>query len=969
MTIFRPLAASLTRRFALAAAALATAALLLITVSSWWLVRQQHAAAVDVLNRKEAEFHAAAASRVLHGIASRLSEVAGSSILATGLVDSTGRETYLTPYLNSIKQVSGVPVQILFTDFEGVEISSNGNAGFSGGQVEWLRRQLQAGKRNSAIFTGPDGPEVLALEPMGYNRTQTPEGALLYKIKLEEVIPVPSVRLGWGGRQAAPGPAGTEVVLPIDVPDIFRHLGLRLHEKVHVASPEDLAPQYATIFVIALALAGGVFVIGSRLALALTRDLRRLEVFSRTVVKGGFGVRRAEVTGSSEVAGLARSINHMLDRLYDQHSLLQHESEKLHQLANTIPQLAWMANPDGWIHWYNDRWYEYTGSAFTGMQGWGWESVVDPAELPEVARAWQASLSTGTPFEMTFRLRAADGSFNKFFARAAPLRDSSGNIVQWFGTNTDVSPLEEAERALRESRERLKEGMVAARMAVWDWDLGSGRIEFSENAGTVLGGRWQSIDSTPEAVHPDDRKPLRAACRRAIRECGEFHQVVRLLQPGRHEVLWVDIRGRTRCDAAGRPVSMQGIALDVTERKRAEEELREVDRRKDEFLAMLAHELRNPLAPISAAAELLKLLQPDAATVVKTSDIIARQVDHMTSLVNDLLDVSRVTRGLVTLGRAPLEMKDIVADAVEQVSPLIEARRHWLALRLPDQPARVTGDRKRLVQVLANLLNNAAKYTPEGGRIELRMEVAQREVELTVSDNGIGIDSKVLPRVFDLFTQAERSPDRSQGGLGLGLALVKSLVELHGGRVLADSAGAGTGATFTIRLPRADRSAADPLPRDGSAGLPRTGRPLRLMVVDDNRDAARSLAMLLRAGGHEVAIEYEPLAALARARDEAPEACLLDIGLPGMDGNELARRLRALPQTAHALLIAITGYGQDCDRAASMAAGFDHYFVKPADIGKLAAALADYGSVAAPARMDRQAPGPDAGAGINPVSR
>jgi PAS domain S-box-containing protein len=521
--------------------------------------------------------------------------------------------------------------------------------------------------------------------------------------------------------------------------------------------------------------------------------------------------------------------------------------------------------------------------------------------------------------------------------------------VQWFGTNTDVTPLEEAENALRESRERLKEGMVAARMVVWDWDLESGRIDFSENAGTVLGGTWQDAASTPEAVHPDDRKPLQAACARAIRDCGEFHQVVRLPQKDSGDVQWIDIRGRTQCDAAGRAVSMQGVALDVTERKRAEEELREADRRKDEFLAMLAHELRNPLAPISAAAELLKLVQPDAARVVKTSDIIARQVEHMTSLIDDLLDVSRVTRGLVTLGRERLEMRDIVSDAVEQVSPLIEARRHALALHLPDESCPVTGDRKRMVQVLANLLSNAAKYTPQGGRIGLRMEARGEEIVLEVTDNGIGIDAKILPRVFDLFTQAKRSPDRSQGGLGLGLALVKSLVELHGGRVFARSAGTGAGSTFTVRLPRAIEPAAHPLPRDDNQALPRKGRRLRLMVVDDNRDAARSLAMLLEASGHQVSIEYEPQGALRRAREEAPDACLLDIGLPGMDGNELARRLRALPQTSRSLLVAITGYGQDYDRTTSMEAGFDHYFVKPADIGKLAAVLAGHGNVTGPA--------------------
>jgi signal transduction histidine kinase/ActR/RegA family two-component response regulator len=381
------------------------------------------------------------------------------------------------------------------------------------------------------------------------------------------------------------------------------------------------------------------------------------------------------------------------------------------------------------------------------------------------------------------------------------------------------------------------------------------------------------------------------------------------------------------------------------EHHRAEEELRAADKRKDEFLAMLAHELRNPLAPISAAAQLLKLVHLDEARVKHTSDIVARQVDHMTRLVDDLLDVSRVTRGLVTLTKEPLDIKNIVSDAVEQVGPLIESRGHRLELQLPQESAGVLGDQKRLVQVIANLLNNSAKYTPDGGRIVLRLEVRPREVVLTVVDNGIGMEPDLVLRVFDLFAQAERTSDRSQGGLGLGLALVKSLVTLHGGSVQASSTGVGKGSTFTVRLPRL--IGVPTVSAHGGFEVP--GRPayakaLRVMIVDDNADAAHTLEMFLHASGHDVIVEYKAFTAIERARIETPGVCLLDIGLPDIDGNELARRLRSIPTMAEAVLIAVTGYGQEQDREKSFAAGFDYHFVKPVDTAKLAALLEEIGA-------------------------
>jgi signal transduction histidine kinase/ActR/RegA family two-component response regulator len=371
---------------------------------------------------------------------------------------------------------------------------------------------------------------------------------------------------------------------------------------------------------------------------------------------------------------------------------------------------------------------------------------------------------------------------------------------------------------------------------------------------------------------------------------------------------------------------------DVTTRKRVEDELRAANRQKDQFLAMLAHELRNPLAPITTAAQLLQRGTLDPQRARHASDIIVRQAEHMTDLVNDLLDVSRVTRGLADIEKEELDVTAVVTGAVEQVRPLLDARRHELQLELWQQPLHVSGDRTRLVQVVSNILNNAAKYTPPGGRILLRVHADAGEAVIAVRDNGQGIDPQVLPYIFDLFTQAERTPDRSQGGLGIGLALVKSLVALHGGRVAAFSEGPNQGSEFVIRLPLLDQ-APTPGPAQDAAD-PKAG-PVRVLVVDDNADAAQMLATLLEAHGHAVSVEFDGTSGLARALRERPEVMLLDIGLPDMDGHELARRLRASPDTANACLIALTGYGQSEDRERAHQAGFDRHLVKPADLSEL----------------------------------
>ncbi|HEY8520029.1 MAG TPA: response regulator [Gammaproteobacteria bacterium] len=364
--------------------------------------------------------------------------------------------------------------------------------------------------------------------------------------------------------------------------------------------------------------------------------------------------------------------------------------------------------------------------------------------------------------------------------------------------------------------------------------------------------------------------------------------------------------------------------------KQAEEKLQQASRRKDEFLAMLSHELRNPLAPIRSAVEVMRRVAPLDPRISWAREVVERQVTHLAQLVDDLLDVSRITQGKVTLQREPVELGKIVSECIETSRAQIEAKRQRLVLDLPAAPVWVHGDVARLAQVFGNLLSNAVKYTPEGGTVEVSMAAQRGEVVVKVRDTGIGIEPQFLPHIFELFTQGDRTLDRSQGGLGVGLTVVKRLVHLHQGRVEACSHGLGKGSEFRVVLPCVSEvgatEAREPRPEPPA---PRVARGKRVLVVDDNTDAAEAIAVFLRLAGHEVRTASDAPEALACSELFAPEVALVDIGLPGMDGYELARRL--LQQGSPPLLIALTGYGQSQDKARAEAAGFHYHFVKPAD--------------------------------------
>jgi two-component system CheB/CheR fusion protein len=461
--------------------------------------------------------------------------------------------------------------------------------------------------------------------------------------------------------------------------------------------------------------------------------------------------------------------------------------------------------------------------------------------------------------------------------------------------------------------------------------------------GLPPGGFPGTFEGFQALVHPDERARVNEAIRRALEDGSGYEIEFRNVWPD-GSVHTIAAKGRVLRNAQGRPVRMLGTCMDVTERQRLEDELRrraeqltEADRRKDEFLAMLAHELRNPLAPLGTSLELLGARVDGRERFL---DMAKRQVKHLVRLVDDLLDVSRITRGKITLRKEPILLADVVTRAVELARPLVDARGHSLTVSLPPEPVRVEGDAFRLAQVFANLLGNAAKYTPLRGSIWLTAERVADQVAVRVRDTGVGLPPELLPHIFDLFVQGDASLDRARGGLGIGLTLVRALVELHGGRVEARSDGLEKGSEFVAWLPvlPGGLPALAAAPADAAAGVA-PGR-LRILVVEDHRDTAESLAAMLESWGHEVQVAFDGGAALRAAVARPPDVVLSDVGLPGMDGYQLALQLRQQPGLSRVQLIALSGYGRAEDKSRAREAGFDHHLVKPAEMDVLQDLLA-----------------------------
>jgi PAS domain S-box-containing protein len=495
------------------------------------------------------------------------------------------------------------------------------------------------------------------------------------------------------------------------------------------------------------------------------------------------------------------------------------------------------------------------------------------------------------------------------------------------------------EQELREREEQLRLATEAAEIGLWDVDLLTDTLFWPARVKAMFGISPEvpvSMADFYAGLHPADRErtteAFAAACDPARRALYDVEYRTLGKEDGR--VRWVAAKGRGIFDAGGRCIRVIGTAIDITGRKRIEAALDEANRRKDEFLAMLAHELRNPLAPIGNASELLARIIVDDPRAQTAVQMVKRQVTQLTRLVDDLLDVSRITQGRIELRREPVELATVVAQAVETVGGLMRAKRHELSVVSSYEALYVNGDLIRLVQCVGNLLANAAKYTDPGGKIRVQTRAEDSQAVIEVTDNGAGITPELLPRVFDLFVQSDRTLDRAQGGLGIGLSIVKRLTEMHDGRVTARSPGPGLGATFEIRLPRIS----PPQSRHEAERIPVP--PQRILIVDDNADSAHSLALLLTLGGHTTRVALSSEEALGCAEDFEPQAALLDIGLPRMNGYELAQRLRRVPKLTALRLIALTGYGQAQDRERALSAGFDEHLVKPVDLASLERVLA-----------------------------
>lgn len=505
----------------------------------------------------------------------------------------------------------------------------------------------------------------------------------------------------------------------------------------------------------------------------------------------------------------------------------------------------------------------------------------------------------------------------------------------------DITERKQAAARLRASEERMQLAMTIAEAGTWDLDLTTGVDHWSDSHFSILGyeptpDRVGTESMWRDAVVTEDLPGVISESGRASAEKDLFRSEHRVRRVDSGEIIWVKAAGRYFYDEEDKPVRFVGVFFDITARKRNEEELkrlagqlRQADQRKDEFLATLAHELRNPLAPVLNSVEVLKYTGGESEAAASARSMIERQVGQMVRLIDDLLDIGRISQNKLELRVEAVELGAILRQAVEAVEPAIRQANHELVVAFPTEPFFLDADAVRLSQIFGNVLTNACKYTPPGGRIEVGVEAGKGRVAIFVKDTGLGIPPEMLDGIFELFAQVDRSLERSQGGLGIGLTLVRRLVELHGGTIRASSDGRGKGSVFTVDLPLATDQRPS-LPPAARPELPVTP-PRRILVVDDNVDSAQSLAMLLELSGHEVELAHDGSDAVRGARRFQPDLILLDIGMPGMSGYDACRAIRQLPGAGSVRIFALTGWGMEEDRRRSSEAGFDGHLVKPVE--------------------------------------
>jgi len=640
------------------------------------------------------------------------------------------------------------------------------------------------------------------------------------------------------------------------------------------------------------------------------------------------------------VAGIAEDIT---ERKRAEQALREGE-ERFRTLADATPVLIWVSDTDKRCNYFNKQWLDFTGRTIEQEMGDGWTQSVHSDDLEGCLETYVTAFDARTPFTMEYRLRRHDGEYRWVLDNGVPRFAPDGSFSGYIGSCLDITDRKRAEVQLRESEERFRRIVETALEGIWVLDP-RGRTTFANaRMAEMLGISVADMlgRSVFDFMDPEDRSPTAARLEQRSHGIADVYDS-RFRRADGQEV-WAIVSASPFTDDRGIVVGILGMLTDITDRKRAEEELRNADRRKEEFLAVLSHELRNPLAPIQTAVDLLEQAGTSKAGSERELAVIKRQVQNLKRLVDDLLDVSRISRGKIELRKELVELAAVVAQAVEAVRPLLDERRQELQVSIPEESIFVEADSTRLEQILSNLLLNAAKYTPEGGRIWLDVEQLPSDLIIRVRDTGIGIEPDLLPKVFDLFLQGERRVGLSHEGGGIGLSLAKNLVELHGGTITAHSQGPDMGSEFVVKLSVTSRV------RSESERIPETIQPevsellphRRILIVDDNVQAADSLGRLMSmVFGQDVRVVYNGKSALEMAGSFLPEVILLDLEMTGMDGYEVAMRLRERSDCSRALIVAVTGWGHEEDRRRSREMGFDLHLVKPVTARDLRASLAE----------------------------
>lgn len=619
---------------------------------------------------------------------------------------------------------------------------------------------------------------------------------------------------------------------------------------------------------------------------------------------------------------------------------LRESEARFRQIADTMPQIVWVTKPDGFHEYYNQRWYEFIGRPDGSTDGEGWNGMFHPDDQPRAWARWNHSLTTGEPYEIEYRLRHHSGSYRWFLGRALPVRDDAGQIIKWFGTCTDIEDFKRIE-AERQKFFQLAENSTDF---IGMCDL-EGVPFYINKAGLELVGLDGPENLAQSHIRDfffpeDQRRVSEEFMPHVLREgSGEIEVRFRNVKTG--DAAWMLHRVFAIASPRGR-IILATVSRDITQRRQLEDDLRrlaadlsEANHRKDEFLATLAHELRNPLAPIRSGLEVLKLSANDPARLEEVRGTMERQTQQMVRLIDDLLDVSRITQGKLELRRARVDVADVLRSAIEATRPFIDEAGHQLFVQLPLETVWLDADPNRLAQVVSNLLHNSTKYTPERGRIQLSAVREGHVVIVKVTDNGIGIAPEMQGGIFEMFAQIDRPLEKGYKGLGIGLTLVKRLVEMHGGQIEVHSAGAGQGSEFTVRLPLLQEVSHEAQRPE----TPRTAPPVqtrrRVLVVDDNTAAADMLTLVVKMLGNDVRTAYDGQQGVEMAETFSPDVVLMDIGMPRMNGYEAARHLRQQPWARDMVLVALTGWGQEEDKQRARDAGFDHHLVKPAEPAEL----------------------------------